>query len=129
MNDLTAVPCVLMRGGTSKGPFFLASDLPSDIKARDDLLLSVMGSGHPLQIDGIGGGNPVASKIAIFGPASRPDVDVDYLFAQVWNDQQLIDTSPNCGNMLAAIGPFAIEAFLTPVKGDTRLVQIHNFNT
>ncbi|WHA44025.1 4-oxalomesaconate tautomerase [Agrobacterium larrymoorei] len=129
MNDLTAVPCVLMRGGTSKGPFFLASDLPSDIKARDDLLLSVMGSGHPLQIDGIGGGNPVTSKVAIVGPASRPDVDVDYLFAQVRVDQQLVDTSPNCGNMLAAVGPFAIEAGLTPVRGDTTLVRIHNVNT
>lgn len=118
-----------MRGGTSKGPFFLASDLPSDIKARDDLLLSVMGSGHPLQIDGIGGGNPVTSKVVIVGPASRPDVDVDYLFAQVQIDPQLVDTSPNCGNMLAAIGPFAIEAGLTPVRGDTTLVQIHNVNT
>ena len=70
MNDLISIPCVLMRGGTSKGPFFLASDLPSNERQRDQILLSVMGSGHPLQIDGIGGGNPVTSKVAIVGPAT-----------------------------------------------------------
>ncbi|TIX69314.1 MAG: 4-oxalomesaconate tautomerase, partial [Mesorhizobium sp.] len=88
MNDLIRIPCALMRGGTSKGPFFLASDLPSDPAFRDQILLSVMGSGHPLQIDGIGGGNPVTSKVAIVGPASIKGADVDYLFAQVRVDQQ-----------------------------------------
>lgn len=72
MNDLISIPCVLMRGGTSKGPFFLASDLPTDCNERDHILLSIMGSGHPLQIDGIGGGNPVTSKVAIIGPSSIP---------------------------------------------------------
>ncbi|MEY9773113.1 4-oxalomesaconate tautomerase [Sinorhizobium fredii] len=129
MNDLLAIPCVLMRGGTSKGPFFLANDLPGDASERDKILLSVMGSGHPLQIDGIGGGNPVTSKVAIVGPASIPGADVDYLFAQVRVDQQLVDTSPNCGNMLAAVGPFAIEAGLVPARGETTLVRIHNVNT
>lgn len=129
MNDLLAIPCVLMRGGTSKGPFFLASDLPAAAVQRDEILLSVMGSGHPLQIDGIGGGNPVTSKVAIVGPASIPGADVDYLFAQVRVDQQIVDTSPNCGNMLAAVGPFAIEAGLVPVRGETTLVRIHNVNT
>ncbi len=129
MNDLLAIPCVLMRGGTSKGPFFLASDLPAAASERDKILLSVMGSGHPLQIDGIGGGNPVTSKVAIVGPASIPGADVDYLFAQVRVDQQIVDTSPNCGNMLAAVGPFAIEAGLVPVRGETTLVRIHNVNT
>jgi len=129
MNDLLAIPCVLMRGGTSKGPFFLASDLPATAGQRDEILLSVMGSGHPLQIDGIGGGNPVTSKVAIVGPASIPGADVDYLFAQVRIDQQIVDTSPNCGNMLAAVGPFAIEAGLVPVRGETTLVRIHNANT
>lgn len=129
MNDLLAIPCVLMRGGTSKGPFFLAGDLPADARQRDRILLSIMGSGHPLQIDGIGGGNPVTSKVAIVGPPGVPGADVDYLFAQVRIDQQIVDTSPNCGNMLAAVGPFAIEAGLVPVRGETTLVRIHNVNT
>ncbi|UVC17122.1 4-oxalomesaconate tautomerase [Mesorhizobium onobrychidis] len=129
MNDLIRIPCALMRGGTSKGPFFLASDLPSDPAFRDQILLSVMGSGHPLQIDGIGGGNPVTSKVAIVGPASIKGADVDYLFAQVRVDQQIVDISPNCGNMLAAVGPFAIEAGLVPVQGPTTLIRIHNVNT
>lgn len=129
MNDLLAFPCVLMRGGTSKGPFFLNSDLPADPIERDRVLLSIMGSGHPLQIDGIGGGNPVTSKVAIVGPASVPDADVDYLFAQVRVEQQVVDTSPNCGNMLAAVGPFAIEAGLVPVRGPNTIVRIHNVNT
>ncbi|OAP36562.1 4-oxalomesaconate tautomerase [Sinorhizobium glycinis] len=129
MNDLLAIPCVLMRGGTSKGPFFLATDLPADASERDKILLSVMGSGHPLQIDGIGGGNPVTSKVAIVGPATIAGADVDYLFAQVRVDQQIVDTSPNCGNMLAAVGPFAIEAGLIPARGETTLVRIHNVNT
>ena len=129
MNDLMRIPCVLMRGGTSRGPFFLASDLPTDPVERDAALLSIMGSGHPLQIDGIGGGNPVTSKVAIIGPASVAGADVDYLFAQVRNDQQLVDYSPNCGNMLAAVGPFAIEAGLVPASGSQTHVRIHNVNT
>lgn len=129
MNDLISIPCVLMRGGTSKGPFFLASDLPADSGQRDQVLLSVMGSGHPLQIDGIGGGNPVTSKVAIVGPASVAGADVDYLFAQVRIDQQIVDTSPNCGNMLAAVGPFAIEAGLVKATGAITRVRIHNVNT
>jgi len=129
MNDLISIPCVLMRGGTSKGPFFLASDLPTDCNERDHILLSIMGSGHPLQIDGIGGGNPVTSKVAIIGPSSIPGADIDYLFAQVRIDQQLVDTAPNCGNMLAAVGPFAIEAGLMKAQGATTLVRIHNVNT
>ncbi|WP_245613209.1 4-oxalomesaconate tautomerase [Skermanella stibiiresistens] len=123
------IPCVLMRGGTSRGPFFLASDLPADPAERDRILLSVMGSGHPLQIDGIGGGNPVTSKVAIIGPSSVPGADIDYLFAQVRIDQRLVDTSPNCGNMLAAVGPFSIEAGLVPVEGAETHVRIHNVNT
>ena len=129
MNDLISIPCVLMRGGTSKGPFFLASDLPTECALRDQVLLSVMGSGHPLQIDGIGGGNPVTSKVAIVGPSSVVGADVDYLFAQVRIDQQTVDTSPNCGNMLAAVGPFAIEAGLVNTTGAMTRVRIHNINT
>lgn len=128
-NDLLSVPCVLMRGGTSKGPFFLASDLPADTAERDRLLLEVMGSGHPLQIDGIGGGNALTSKVAIIDRASRPDADVDYLFAQVRVDQRVVDTAPNCGNMLAAVGPYAIERGLVPARHPRTQVRIHNVNT
>lgn len=129
MNDLLKIPCVLMRGGTSRGPFFLASDLPRDQSDRDAALLSIMGSGHPLQIDGIGGGNPVTSKVAIVGPSQTEGADVDYLFAQVRTDRQYVDYSPNCGNMLAAVGPFAIEAGLVQGNGKDTLVRIHNVNT
>ena len=126
---MSKIPCVLMRGGTSRGPFFLASDLPQDIAARDALLISVMGSGHPLQIDGIGGGNPLTSKVAIIGPPTRAGADVDYLFAQVNVERALVDTAPNCGNMLAAVGPFALEAGLVAAGDPTSNVVIHNVNT
>jgi 2-methylaconitate cis-trans-isomerase PrpF len=129
MNDLVRIPCVLMRGGTSRGPFFLSADLPSDAARRDAALLSIMGSGHPLQIDGIGGGNPVTSKVAIIGPPSVAGADVDYLFAQVRTDRQIVDYSPNCGNMLAAVGPFSIEAGLVKARETETLVRIHNVNT
>jgi 2-methylaconitate cis-trans-isomerase PrpF len=129
MNDLVRIPCVLMRGGTSRGPFFLSADLPPDAASRDAALLSIMGSGHPLQIDGIGGGNPVTSKVAIIGPPSVAGADVDYLFAQVRTDRQIVDYSPNCGNMLAAVGPFSIEAGLVKAEKTETLVRIHNVNT
>ncbi len=128
-NDLLSIPCVLMRGGTSRGPFFLASDLPADIAERDRLLVEVMGSGHPLQIDGIGGGNALTSKVAIIDRSSRADADVDYLFAQVRVEQQVVDTSPNCGNMLAAVGPYAIERGLVQAQDPQTEVRIHNVNT
>lgn len=129
MNDLARIPCVLMRGGTSKGPYFLASDLPPDPQNRDQVLLAVMGSGHWLQIDGIGGGYPLTSKVAIVSPSKQPGADVDYLFAQVKVEDRVVDTSPNCGNMLAGIGPFAIEAGLVPAQAGTTTVRIYNVNT
>lgn len=129
LNDLISIPCVLMRGGTSKGPFFLASDLPSDPFERDQVLLSALGSGHPLQIDGVGGGNPLTSKVAIVKRSDRLDADVDYLFAQVRIDERVVDVTPNCGNMLAAVGPFAIEAGLIPARQPETLVRIYNVNT
>jgi 2-methylaconitate cis-trans-isomerase PrpF len=130
MSDQIRIPCVMMRGGTSRGPFFLRTDLPSDPARRDALLLSVMGAGHDLQIDGIGGGNPLTSKAAIVGPATVPGADVDYLFAQVRVRERAVDTSPNCGNMLAAVGPFAIEAGLIAASdGGITTVRIHNVNT
>src|ERR1043166_3165464 len=129
MNDLARIPCVLMRGGTSKGPYFLASDLPADPADRDQVLLAVMGSGHWLEIDGIGGGNPLTSKVAIVSPSKQPGADVDYLFAQVKVEDRVVDTSPNCGNMLAGIGPFAIEAGLVPAQAGITTVRIYNVNT
>ena len=123
------IPCVLMRGGTSRGPFFLETDLPADPEARDRVLLAAMGSPHTLQLDGIGGGNSLTSKVAIVGNASRPDADIDYLFAQVAVDRAHVDLGPNCGNMLSAIGPFAIEAGLVPACEGETMVRIYNRNT
>jgi 2-methylaconitate cis-trans-isomerase PrpF len=124
-----AIPCVLMRGGTSRGPYFMASDLPSDPAERDEILLQVMGSGHELQVDGIGGGHPLTSKVAIVSPSQMPGADVDYLFAQVNVRECRVDMSPNCGNMLAGVGPFALEAGLVAAGPDTSIVRIYNVNT
>ncbi len=129
MNNQIRIPCVLMRGGTSKGPYFVASDLPSDPASRDRVLLAVMGAGHELEVDGIGGGHPTNSKVAIVSPSQREDADVDYLFAQVRIQERMVDTSPNCGNMLAGVGPFAIETGMVAPRGDVTPVRIHNVNT
>ncbi|EKT58597.1 4-oxalomesaconate tautomerase [Providencia sneebia] len=123
------IPCMLMRGGTSKGVFLLADDLPENIQERDKLILAIMGSGHPLQIDGIGGGNPQTSKVAIISRSSNPNADIDYLFAQVSVQESIVDTAPNCGNILCAVGPYAIEKGLVSVSGNTTTVRIHNINT
>jgi len=123
------IPCVIMRGGTSRGPYFRASDLPQDIAERDRILLSVMGSPHPMQLDGIGGSYTVTSKVAIVGPSDRGDADVDYLFAQVSVDEAIVDTKPNCGNMLSGVGPFAIEEGMVPAQDPETRVRVHNVNT
>src|SRR4030088_3700307 len=120
---LTAVPCTLMRGGTSKGPFFLASNLPSAIDVRDRVLLSIMGSPDVRQIDGLGGADSLTSKVAVIGPSTRPDADVDYLFLQVVVNEPRVDASQNCGNMLAGVAPFAIENGLEPVTGQRAPVR------
>lgn len=125
----TRIPCTLMRGGTSKGPFFLASDLPSESSLRDLVLLAVMGSPDTRQIDGIGGADPLTSKVAIATRSSRPDTDVEYLFAQVAIDRPLVDVTPNCGNMLAAVGPFAIERGLIAACDPVTPVRIYMVNT
>src|SRR5438067_2429253 len=129
MTGQRKIPCVLMRGGTSRGPYFLASDLPADPARRDAVLLSVMGSPHALQVDGIGGSNTLTSKVAIVSRSEREGADVDYLFAQVSVTEAFVDTSPNCGNMLAGVGPFAIEAGLIPAQAGTTTVRIYNVNT
>ena len=125
----TKIPCVIMRGGTSRGPFFKLTDLPSDVPTRDAVLLSVMGSPHQIQIDGIGGSHSVTSKVAMISKSKRPDADVDYLFAQVQIHEAFVDTKPNCGNMLVAVGPFAIEAGLVAAKNGETKVRIFNVNT
>lgn len=123
------IPCVLMRGGTSKGPVILASDLPTNIAERDALLLALMGAGHELEIDGIGGGAPQTSKVAIVSPSESPDADVDYLFVQIMVNERRVDTTPNCGNMLSAVGPFAIEKGLVSARHPVTTVRIRNLNT
>ena len=118
-----------MRGGTSKGPYFRLADLPADPALRDAVLLAVMGSPDMRQIDGIGGADTLTSKVAIVSPSTRPDVDVDYLFAQVSIDEAFVDTSPSCGNMLAGVAPFAIESGMVTARDATTDVRIHNVNT
>lgn len=125
----TRIPCLLMRGGTSKGAYFLASDLPNDAVLRDRVLLAVMGSPDPRQIDGLGGADPLTSKVAIVSASSRDDADVDYLFAQVVVDEARVDYGQNCGNILAGIGPFAIERGLVPASGPATPVRIFMQNT
>ena len=125
----TRIPCVIMRGGTSRGPYFLAADLPADAATRDAVLLAAMGSPHPMQVDGIGGARTLTSKAAIVSRSATPGVDVEYLFAQVDVDRAIVDTRPNCGNMLAGVGPFAIEAGLVRATGDETTVRILNVNT
>jgi 4-oxalomesaconate tautomerase len=123
------VRCMWMRGGTSKGGYFLAEDLPADIAARDELLLRVMGSPDPRQIDGLGGADPLTSKVAVVRKSERPGVDVDYLFLQVFVDQAIVTDAQNCGNILAGIGPFAIERGLVAVQAGETPVRIFMENT
>jgi 4-oxalomesaconate tautomerase len=129
MKTPTAIRCMLIRGGTSKGAYFLASDLPPNPEDRDPLLLSIMGSPDPDQIDGIGGGHPLRSKVAIVANSTEPDIDIDFLFAQVAVDKPLVDTSPNCGNILAGIGPFAIERGLVKAQEGSTKVRVKTLNT
>ncbi|WP_407495671.1 4-oxalomesaconate tautomerase [Pseudooceanicola sp. MF1-13] len=123
------IPCIWMRGGTSKGAYFLATDLPSEQPTRDDLLLRIMGSPDANQIDGIGGGDPLTSKVAILSPSDRADADVDYLFLQVFVDRAVVSDAQGCGNILAGVGPAAIERGLVEATGDETVVRIHMVNT
>ena len=116
------VPCMWIRGGTSKGGYFLAEDLPADTAARDAFLLRAMGSPDPRQIDGMGGGDPLTSKVAVVKRSQREGCDVDYLFLQVFVDQAIVTDAQNCGNILAGVGPFAIERGLIAAQdGETRV--------
>ncbi len=124
-----AARCMWMRGGTSKGGYFLRDELPEDVAARDAFLLGVMGSPDKLQIDGMGGADPLTSKVAVVNKSSRPGVDVDYLFLQVFVDQAIVTDAQNCGNILAGVGPFAIERGLVAATEPETPVTIYMENT
>ena len=126
---LRGIPCTLMRGGTSKGLYFRASDLPASPSARDRVLLAAMGSPDARQIDGVGGAHPLTSKAAVMGTATRADADIDYLFLQVSVERAEVSDSQNCGNLLAAVGPWAIEQGLIPARDGITSVRIHMVNT
>jgi 2-methylaconitate cis-trans-isomerase PrpF/tripartite-type tricarboxylate transporter receptor subunit TctC len=123
------IPCVLMRAGTSRGPFFLRDWLPQGDEARDQALIGAIGASDPLQLDGLGGGSTLNSKVAIVSRSNQPDCDLDYLFAQVGVGHQSVDTRPNCGNMLSGVGPFAIEQGLIPAQDGLTTARIYNVNT
>ena len=125
----TAIPCVIMRGGTSRGPYIRLSDLPEDRDTLAKVLLAIMGSPHERQVDGIGGAQWLTSKVAMVGPSSRDDADVDYLFGQVLVDRDFVDFAPNCGNMTSGVGPFAIEAGMIQAGDAETTIRIHNVNT
>ena len=124
-----SVPCSVMRGGTSKGLYFLAEDLPADRGARDRFLLAAMGSPDVREIDGMGGGHPLTSKVAVVSRSTRPGIDVDYLFLQVWPDRAEVSDQQNCGNILAGVGPFAIEMGLMAARDGVTPVAIYMVNT
>ena len=126
---MNSAPVMWMRGGTSKGGYFHASDLPDNVAERDAFLLRVMGSPDPRQIDGMGGADPLTSKVAVVRKSARDGIDVDYLFLQVFVDQVLVSDQQNCGNILAGVGPFAIERGLVAATGDETKVAIYMENT
>lgn len=129
MAEVPGIPCLLMRGGTSKGAYFLASDLPADQQERDGLLLRIMGTPDPRQIDGLGGAHPLTSKVAIVSPSPDGAADVDYLFLQLGVEEAVVTGRQNCGNLLAAVGPFALERGLVQAAGETTEVRIRMVNT
>lgn len=123
------VRSMLMRGGTSKGAYFLAEDLPRQPAARDELLLRIMGTPDPRQIDGIGGAHPLTSKVAVIAPSQHPDVDVDYLFLQLGVGEEFVSDRQNCGNLLAGVGPFAVERGLVAAGPQNTSVRIRMVNS
>ena len=125
----TPIPYLFMRGGTSRGPYFRRSDLPEDLDTLARVLMAVMGAGNPRNIDGLGGGNAVTTKVVMLSVSEEPDVDVDYFFAQVAVEKREVDFKPTCGNMLVGVGPAAIEMGLVAPKGDVTPVRIRAVNT
>ncbi len=130
MSDLRAIPFLFMRGGTSRGPIFHRGDLPEDLDTLGEVLISALGSGHPLNIDGIGGGNAVTTKVPVLS-RSAPDEwsDIDYFFVQVQVIDRIVDFKTTCGNMLSAVGPAAIEMGLIEPQGDETRIKIRSVNT
>jgi len=126
---MTGVRCMLLRGGTSKGAYFLAEDLPADPETRDDLLMRIMGTPDPRQIDGVGGAQPVTSKVAVVSKASEPGHDIDYLFLQLGVEEPTVSDRQTCGNLLAGVGQFAVERGLVPAGGDRTTVRVRLVNT
>jgi len=124
----TAIPCLFMRGGTSKGPFFQAADLPADVATRDRVLLAIVGSPDKRQIDGLGGAHPLTCKVGIVAASTRPGIDLEFLFAQLQPDKDTVDTTPHCGNMLAAVVPFAIETGMVAPRGSTSTLRVLTLN-
>jgi 4-oxalomesaconate tautomerase len=129
MTSQTAIHCVVLRGGTSKGLYFHQKDLPANVATRDAVLLAAMGSPDVREIDGMGGGHPLTSKVAVIAKSSRPDADVDYLFLQVWPDRAEVSDNQNCGNLLAGVGPFALEEGLLTAGETVTDVRIWMENT
>ncbi|MEE6170280.1 MULTISPECIES: 4-oxalomesaconate tautomerase [unclassified Mycolicibacterium] len=129
MLETQGIPCIWMRGGTSKGAFFLADDLPLDPAQRNDVLLRILGTPDPLQIDGIGGATSLTSKVAVISPSLLPDIDIDYLFLQAGVDEPSISERQNCGNLLAGVGQFALETGLVQSTGNSCTVRINMANT
>lgn len=123
------IPVAIYRGGTSRALFFHKSDLPDSIEDQDELVLKAFGSGHPLQINGLGGGNPLTSKCAVIGSSTVPEADVDYTFLYPAVETRMVDRKGNCGNISSAVGPFAVNEKLVPATGDVTSVLIHNTNT
>src|SRR5450755_4815142 len=124
-----SIPCLFMRGGTSRGPFFMESDLPQDIAERDRVLLAVMGSPDVRQIDGLGGADPLTSKVGMVRRGQTAGVDLEFLFAQVSIKESRVDTTPNCGNMLAAVAPFGLETGLVKATGEVTTLRVLTRNT
>ncbi len=129
MSSQTAIPCLFMRGGTSRGPFFDMADLPQDTTLRDQVLLAALGSPDKRQIDGLGGAHSLTSKVGMVCLGSQPGVDLEFLFAQLQPEKSTVDTKPNCGNMLAAVVPFALERGMITAQGDTTTVRVLTRNT
>ncbi|KMK68821.1 4-oxalomesaconate tautomerase [Puniceibacterium sp. IMCC21224] len=125
----TAIPYLFLRGGTSRGPYFLRADLPEDLDTLSEVLIAAVGAGHPLNIDGIGGGNAVTTKVAMLSASERDDCDVDYFFAQVTVEKREVDYRPTCGNIMVGVGPAAIELGLVAAQDGETPVRIHAVNT
>ena len=125
----TAIPFLFMRGGSSRGPYMRRADLPEDLETLSDVLIAAVGAGHPLNIDGIGGGNAVTTKVAMLSPSERDDCDVDYFFAQVAVEAREVDYRPTCGNILSGVGPAAIEMGLVAATDGETTVRVHAVNT